>query len=219
MADQMSGTASCTPAREATELFMLARDYERADVVPALLRVLAEGRPVEPDRLAAALGIDADGLDDVFDGLPAAQWDDDGNLVGFGITLRPTPHHFVVDGRELYTWCAFDTLLFTVVLGRPTSVASTCPATGDPIRVRLDPDRVADFSPPGLVVSSDMPCSRVPDIRTAGCVHGHFFASADAAAPWRAEHPSGTLRPVVDEFADALRAATALGWAGSRHAG
>jgi hypothetical protein len=25
-----------------------------------------------------------------------------GNIVGAGLTLRPTPHHFKVDGRRLY---------------------------------------------------------------------------------------------------------------------
>ncbi|WP_455153162.1 organomercurial lyase [Cupriavidus basilensis] len=32
------------------------------------------------------------------------------SLVGYGLTLRETRHAFEVDGRRLYTWCAFDTL-------------------------------------------------------------------------------------------------------------
>lgn len=36
--------------------------------------------------------------------------------------------------------------------------------------------------------------------------HGHFYASADAAAEWRAEHPDGDVRPVGEFCTRALAA-------------
>jgi hypothetical protein len=37
------------------------------------------------------------------------EYDAHGRVVfGSGLTLRPNPHRFEVDGRTLYTWCALD---------------------------------------------------------------------------------------------------------------
>lgn len=37
-----------------------------------------------------------------------------GRIVGHELTLRETPHRFAVDGRQLFTWRALDTLIFPV---------------------------------------------------------------------------------------------------------
>lgn len=37
-------------------------------------------------------------------GFPRADWDEHDRLVGRGLTLRPAPTRFVVDGRALFTW-------------------------------------------------------------------------------------------------------------------
>jgi alkylmercury lyase len=75
---------------------------------------------------------------DFLHGSPA-DFDRDGRLVGFGLTLRPTPHRVELDGRTLYTWCVPDTLLLPVLLGRPVRVEARCFATGDPVRVEVEP--------------------------------------------------------------------------------
>ena len=71
-----------------------------------LLRLLVDGDLVTLDQLAAASGRP---LDDVRRGLaavPDTEYDDQGRIVGQGLTLRPTAHRFTVAGEELYTWCA-----------------------------------------------------------------------------------------------------------------
>lgn len=43
--------------------------------------------------------------------------DQNGAVVGFsGLTLRPTAHTFVVGGRRLHTWRAWDALFLPVML-------------------------------------------------------------------------------------------------------
>ncbi len=39
--------------------------------------------------------------------VPDTEFDHEGKIVGRGITLVPTPHHFWVEGHALFTWCAF----------------------------------------------------------------------------------------------------------------
>jgi alkylmercury lyase len=127
-------------------------------------------------------------------------------------TLRSTPHRYLVGGRTLYTWCATDTLFFTVILASDAVVESTCPATGQPIRLELTPDAVTSVSPPGVVVSQRHGGELVGNLRADVCDHGHFFASAHAAGRWSAEHPEGALLRVVDAFDQSQQACMELGW-------
>ena len=87
------------------------------------IRLLSHGRPITITELAAAAGVDAADLANA----PASQdieYDDDRRIVGWGLTLNPTPHTFIVDGRRLYTWCAADTLLFPAILGKPARASN-----------------------------------------------------------------------------------------------
>lgn len=63
-----------------------------------------------------------------------------------------------------------------------------------------------------MVVSRDLPTSAIADMRTAACAHGHFFASAEAAAGWRSAHLSGQVRPLAEEFEHVLAFVGAAGW-------
>jgi alkylmercury lyase len=105
-----------------------------------LLRLIVEGGPVTVEQFAAAAGRP---VDDVRTGLavvPDTEYDDQGRIIGQGLTLRPTPHRFTVAGEELYTWCALDTLIFPTVLGRPAQVVSPTPGSGELVALSVDPD-------------------------------------------------------------------------------
>src|SRR5262245_9634713 len=82
----------------------------------ALLPLLAEGQPVAPQRLAEVLGRPHPEVMAALRQLPGIEWDGHSNIAGAGLTLRPTPHRFAVDGRMLYTWCALDALMFPSLL-------------------------------------------------------------------------------------------------------
>jgi len=73
-----------------------------------LLRLLARGEPVAACQLAGATGRSADQVRQALAALPDTEYDSLGRVVGSGITLNPTPHHFEVGGLRLYTWCALD---------------------------------------------------------------------------------------------------------------
>lgn len=163
-----------------------------------LLQLLATGQPVSINQLADATGGTIDQVREAA-GNPETEYDEGGRIVGSGLSQNPTPHRFEVDGRTLYTWCALDTLIFPAVLGRPAHVTSPCHATGTPVRVTVEPDRVTSVEPATVVVSivtPDAPAS----IRAAFCNQVHFFASPDAARDWLQEHPGATVLPVADAY-------------------
>jgi alkylmercury lyase len=82
---------------------------------------------------------------------------------------------------------------------RPNRAVSPCHTTGTPIRLTVEPDRLAAVDPPTTVVSIVTP-NDVSDVRAAFCNQVHFFRSPQAARPWLAEHPAATVIPVGEAF-------------------
>lgn len=165
------------------------------------VRLLANGRPVTRAEVAAAADVEVDDLRNA----PAGQdieYDDQHRIIGWGLTLNPTPHSYTVDGQRLYTWCAADTLLFPAILGKPAQIESRCPTTDAVIRLAVDPHAgVSDVSPSTAVIS--IPGSEEMDItcvRATTCNPGCFFATVDAAGDWLAQHPDGAVMPVADAY-------------------
>ncbi|WP_245900433.1 organomercurial lyase MerB [Prauserella shujinwangii] len=164
-----------------------------------LLRLLSRGAPVIIGDLTAALGRPAGEVSRALAGTPDIEYDDQGRIVGAGLTLRPTPHRFEIDGRVLHTWCAMDTLVYPGLLGCPARVTSPCQATGTPVHLTVDGTRVTGIDPPTAVVSLVTP-DDLTSVRTAFCDHVHFFASAHVARPWLADHPDASVLPITEAY-------------------
>jgi len=143
---------------------------------------------------------------------PSVEWDDQGRLVGFGLTLRPTPHKFTFEGRSVYGWCASDALTFPVLLDKSGTVESVCPVTRTRIRIEVTPDGVRSVDPPDAVVSEVRPDHPVEDVRTEICHLGHFFSSRAAAAAWLEANPEGMLNTVGEDFEIHRDVLERLGW-------
>jgi Alkylmercury lyase/Helix-turn-helix domain of alkylmercury lyase len=165
------------------------------------VRLLAHGQPVSLTDLGTAAGVDVGDLNNA----PAGhdiEYDDQHRIVGWGLTLNPTPHAFTVDGRTLYTWCAADTLLLPAILGTRAHIESRCPTTDTAIRLTVDPETgVTELSPAVAVIS--IPSSQDLDvrrIRASCCNPGRFFANPEAAEGWRTQNPRGTVLPVAEVY-------------------
>ena len=166
----------------------------------ALLRLLARGEPVTFTQLAAAAGGPTGDVQRNVAGWPDTEYDQEGRIIGYGLTLQPTPQRFIVDGKQLYTWCALDTLFFPAVIGRPAHIKSSCPGTGNSIRLTVDPvDGVFGLQPATTVVSIVTP-ERVTSVRAAFCNPGRFFVTVDAAHEWQARHPGMDVVPVAAAY-------------------
>ncbi|MFN2503455.1 MAG: MerR family transcriptional regulator [Acidimicrobiales bacterium] len=64
--------------------------FEGFELLPHLVRLLADGRPVEPRQVAEAAGLPVREVEGFLRVQPGTDWDDDGRIAGFGLTLRPT---------------------------------------------------------------------------------------------------------------------------------
>jgi mercuric reductase len=132
------------------------------------------------------------------------EFDDQGNLVGAALTLRPSPHRFRVAGRDLFAWCSLDTLFLPGLLGETAEVASTCPVTGETIRLRVAPERVEEYAPATMVLSVVLPGISCSTTRTGPassmCSQMFFFASRGAAETWVRAHPGVAVLSVEEAF-------------------
>ena len=176
-------------------------------VIPASIRLLADGEPVSPAQIAEVSGVPLDEAEAALRGVHDIEWTADGRVEGFGLTHQPTQHRFRVGDAELYTWCAMDTLIFAAVLDRPVQIESPDGATGQPLRLETDGGRIIQADPRSIVVSwfFDPAAS---GFRASVCQFGHFFASPESASAWAAKYPQGGVL-ALDEALDAARAMAA----------
>src|SRR5215469_12891358 len=203
--DDDAGTAHWTAfvPREESRLEHLARALREAGLRRAftpdvsrltvsLCREIARGGPVSPqqvERIAAALDIEQQTTREVLHKL--CERDGDGLVVGIaGLSQNQHPHSFSVNGVQLTTWCALDTLYLPVLLQQTAEISSPCPVTGEVIRLTITPQGVRSKHPASASTSIVIPQPRtsglesVEEIWTTFCSHVHFFASPQAAQEW-----------------------------------
>src|SRR5258708_25010436 len=165
-----------------------------------IMRAMAEtGQPLAPVHLARRLQMSQESLTAHLARVPDTEFDTQGNIVGWGITLLPTQHQFRLKERPLFTWCAFDTVLFPPLLQVEAHVQSICEASGQPITfVAPRSGEIADLFPATSVLSLILPTERCDFVRGTFCKQSLFFHSEEAASPWMALHPDAVLLSVEE---------------------
>jgi alkylmercury lyase len=174
-----------------------------AQICLHLVRLLAEGHPIPRERLAAALDVPADEVEALLARVPDAVFDHQGNVIAYGLSLTPTSHRFRVNGRDLYTWCALDALMYPVALGQRAEVTSRCPVSTATVRLTITPETIERVDPATVVVSIVIPVSAAAgcNVRDAFCRHVHFLRGPEEATAWQTAHPEAQLLPVHDAHA------------------
>ncbi len=185
------------------------RNFNEAEqlVALALYRELLRGVPVSDNRIAQVQNRDGHDVSALLQA-PALDSliyrDDNGLIVGFGgLAVVPTNHRFRVNGRTLYTWCAWDSLFLVDVLNVRAEIESTCPQTGTTIHLTASRAGVERIEPNEAVISFLLPDAPLFE-QSAGqtitsfCHYIHFLASPHAAEEWTAKH-EGTFALSVDD--------------------
>ena len=183
LARRLAGHLDCT------------QDVACRHIMQALVKT---GQPVSLMHLAARLQMSQKSLAAHLAHVPDAEFDEQGHIVGWGITLLPTQHLFRLKEHPLFTWCAFDTVLFPPLLQVEASVQSRCSATGQPITFVTAPEGIADLLPTTSVLSLLLPTERCDCVRGTFCEQSLFFHSEEAASPWMVRHPDAVLLSVED---------------------
>jgi alkylmercury lyase len=178
-----------------------------------IMQAMAEtGQPLSLLHLARSLQMSQEKLAAHLAHVPDTEFDPQGNIVGWGITLLPTQHQFRLKERHLFTWCAFDTVLFPHLLQVEAHAQSICEASGQPISFVVTPEGITNLFPATSVLSLMLPEARCDCVRGTFCEQSLFFQSEKVASPWMALHPEAVLLSV--EKAAALGHIVARMWPG-----
>ena len=191
-----------------TSLELLARQLAEGlrgdhDVIcRELVRLLAHGRPVTPERLASAVQMTSEQVAEVLASLTDLETDPSGHVVGWGLTFITTPHRFRVQGQQFYTWCALDALIYPALLQVVASVESSCPVSDAPVTLSITPAGVHDLAPTSAVVSVVIPeqGSLCNGDRGTFCTQSLFFRSRRDALLWQASSPTARLLSVAEAY-------------------
>ena len=171
-------------------------------VAVAVYRLMAEGAPVSPAMVAERINLSSGHVGQMLQDWPGVFYDEQERVIGFwGLALKEMPHRFRVEGKQLYTWCAWDSLFIPGILGKTAHVESACPTTGQKIALTVSPDRLEDVSPSSAVVSFLTPDAPFDaQVVMTFCHYLLFFTSEDAGAKWTATHENTFLLSVEDAF-------------------
>jgi alkylmercury lyase len=155
--------------------------------------------PVE--RIASTVNLSREEVRTILQTWLGVYYDDADRIVGYwGLALPKMSHLFEVNGKTLYTWCAWDGLFIPEILQSTARVESTCPVTGEKIRLTVAPDRVKQCTPRDTFVSFLTPeAARIREnVILNFCHYVYFFSSAEAGRKWSSEN-EGTFIVSLDE--------------------
>lgn len=173
----------------------------------AVLDRLMEMKPVEVEEIARLSKLSLARTRVLLDQL-GAERDDQGRIVGLGLTLEPTPHEYRAEGRKLYTWCAPDALLYPYVLDHTAEVRSTDPVSEERVELVVSSTGVEMVRPRSARVSWVRE-SDPRDVRGSFCRSSRLFATEETAVEWVGDR-SGIEILEVDEAARSIRMADLL---------
>lgn len=125
----------------------------------ALVRGIAANGKVSPEDFSRDTGLSPEHANALFASLSAygLERDEVGNIVGAALTTRPTPHVISIPGVQLFAWCALDTLFIPGLIAEAAEICSTCPVSGDSVRLRVTPEGVESIEPARAVLSVVLP--------------------------------------------------------------
>ena len=175
----------------------LAGVFEGSEDWLRIMKLLLEGHPLSPERVASALQISRGEANRLLEG---AEFDQAGNVVGLGLSLVPTPHSYQVDGRQFYTWCAGDAVTFSIFLKTRAEIESPDPISDEKVRLIVTPEGVQQVEPRTAVVSWVTEMGEMRNVRTWGCSFIQFFTAVETASQYITQHPGLIAVPVDEVF-------------------
>ena len=166
--------------------FIHLSDDER-HISAQIYRLLVKGDPVPVEQLAATLDLPVQEVQGVIGQWSGIYFDDDNAIIGYwGLGLKEMDHRFEVEGVNLYTWCAWDSLFIPRIIGKTAHVVSLDPVSKNQISITVTPDGIVSVHPGSAVTSFMVPDTDEirSDVIKSFCHYLHFFESEESAGQW-----------------------------------
>jgi len=165
---------------------------QESKVFIQVLRRLTEGQPISTEQVTEiAAKFDLSGEDANAALNWVAERNDDGRIVGMGgLSQNHWTHKFKVNGRNMATWCALDTLYLPQLLKQTAEVKSPDPLSGELVHLTIGPENVINYAPADAVLSIVIPkikekgVQSAEEIYMAFCSYSHYFTSIESGQKW-----------------------------------
>ena len=152
--------------------------------------LIKQGDAVDPQALVVATGLKAGVVGALLQQLDRAGWirrDAKDRLIGSaGLSIAADRHQIELDGRQFWTWCAYDIFGIFGALGASGRAASPSPSNGDVVRLKFvrgqpQPAEAVLFRPDAELVSA---CENV---YRDWCPNSNLFRTRELAQAWATE--------------------------------
>jgi alkylmercury lyase len=172
-------------------------------------REVAKGKPVtkqQVEKIIAELSIPKDKAEAFLRQM--SERDDKDNIIGiFGLSqVKIWHHHLKVNGVELRTWCAWDTLFLAQTLKQTVEVESESPLEKKTVKVTISPNKVEKYVPATAVLSMVMLDPQKHDVSSLEklwnnvCCKIFYCASREEAEKWEKGMQNMTVITIEDGF-------------------
>ncbi len=174
-----------------------------------IYRQLARGEPASTTSLAEARKQSSSEITELLErpNLKSLTYLDNGrNIIGFGgLAVRPMVHRLTLNGRTLYTWCAWDSLFIPIILNQDADIESPEPGNGARVRLTVAPDGVKRSDPRSAVMSFLLPTAETFQAdalkaMASFCHYIFFFPDRERATAWTSQHPDTIVVSLSDAF-------------------
>lgn len=160
-----SGSEEMTDFLRGIDEFLETFTPEEQAVTRVVFRSLLEGRGIRPEAVAATLETSltavARAVDQLVERGTMERDADSGELVAArGLSLAETPHRLMLDGRQLYAFCAVDAVGIPAALELEARVESRCHRCGAPVTLTLSGGTVTDASPGAVIWAAERDLTR-----------------------------------------------------------
>lgn len=193
------------PVRPPKTMLKPPIDLETLVRTAAFQLLVTRAEAIASEALAEVTGLSLDRLAVLLDQLDRAgriRRDGAGRVVGSaGLSVIPDRHEIEVEGRQFWTWCAYDILGIFGALAASGRALSPSPPDGNLIEVRFVCGRPQQSNAMLFRPEADL-MSCCENVYEEWCPNSNLFASRQLAEAWAAEHGLRGKVLSLDEAAD-----------------
>jgi len=135
-------------------------------------------------------------IENILSNWPDLRLDKENNIEAFaGLSTIETSHQIIINSKKLYTWCAWDTLFISALLGSRTQIKSTCPVTNSSLEFEIQGYELIKQPKEQAVLSFIIPSRDfcLKNVQNQFCCHIHFFKNVEVAKQWQLDNPESLL--------------------------
>ncbi len=162
---------------------LLAERWRAAGPLLRGFGLLAEGKPLSIDQLAAGTGVEVARLRKLLVSV-RSEFDEEGRLVDlFGMTLEQTQHRLEIGSNVVFSCCALWAHVIPKLINRSVAVHSTDPVSKELVHLLVSPESIESVEPVHAMATMAVANARdiAADVCAAFCCQVKHFVSRENA--------------------------------------